>query len=119
MKNLKKIIGVFILVSMFMSAAMAENPEKNDPESPYRQMFLNEVRDLVVYPDFAIQLGIEGFVLVSFNYDENGNIKILESNSNSEMLKYYVANTLKNLDMCGHAKAVGKLYNLRFDFKLI
>jgi len=118
MKNIKKIIGVFILVSMFMSAAMAENPEKNDPESPYRQVFLNEVRDLVVYPDFAVQLGIEGFVLVSFNYDENGKIKILESNSNSEMLKYYVTNTLKNLDMCTHAKAAGKVYNLKFDFKL-
>ncbi len=118
MKTKKKILSLFIFMSIFITVAVAENPEKNDPESPYRQVFLNEVRDLVVYPDFAVQLGIEGFVIVSFNYDENGNIRILETNSNSEMLRYYVTNTLKNLDMCTHAKAAGKIYNLRFDFKL-
>ncbi|HOV10134.1 MAG TPA: hypothetical protein PLL90_00065 [Bacteroidales bacterium] len=55
-------------------------------------------------------------MLVSFNYDANGRLNILESDSNSEMLKYYVFNTLEDMDLCSHAKAAGKVHNMRFDF---
>jgi hypothetical protein len=74
---------------------------------------------LVQYPEFAKTNQVEGFVLVSFHYAENGSFSIIEVNSNSNELKSYVIQQLHNIELCTHARNPKKIYNMRFDFKLI
>jgi hypothetical protein len=79
----------------------------------------DEIRDYVEYPQFAREQKLEGFVLVSYEYDNAGALRVLEANSNSFLLKNYVIARLTSLELCSHARKPGKVFNMRFDFRLI
>jgi hypothetical protein len=119
MKSLKIIILIFLFTTLNAGISLANQhyPDNNLPS--YNQMMNAEIRSLVTYPQFAIEQKLEGFVLVSFNYNELGLLHVIEANSNSEELKNYVITKLQNLDLCSHARRPGNVYNMRFDFRLI
>lgn len=118
MKTFKLII-VLLAFNMTFFVSKAENPPSGENSSYYTTMMLNEIRALVDYPDFAREFNIEGFVLVSFTYNSNGTLNVLETNTNSEALKKHVITRLGQLEMCTYAKNPKKTYNMRFDFKLL
>lgn len=118
MKTIKIFFFIILFVG-FSKISFADNTPTSNNEPSYKDLMLNEIKELIEYPDFAKQLDIQGFVLVSFKYDSQGNLIILESNSNSELLRNYVTKRLQELQMCSHAKKPEKTYNLRFDFVLM
>mgnify|MGYP000853102379 CR=1 FL=1 len=119
MKALQIITVVFLLSVLSTGTVNANNPDPEKKVSSYTQMMIDEVRALVAFPQFAREMGLEGFVLVSFDYDALGRLHVLEANSNNVELKNYVITQLTQLDLCSHARKSGKVYNMRFDFRLI
>lgn len=118
---LNKTIKIFVVLLMILNTGISRaegvDPAKNPPE--YAEMMYDEIRELVEYPQFAQAQKLEGFVLVSYEYDNAGNLQVLEANSNSLLLKDYVIARLRSLELCTHARKPGKVYNMRFDFRLI
>ncbi len=119
-KNLIKILFFPVLVFMLNTIPLhAEGIDRLRNPPDYTQMMYDEIRSYVEYPQFAREQKLEGFVLVSYDYDNTGALRVLEANSNSSLLKDYVIARLSSLDLCSHARKPGKIYNLRFDFRLI
>jgi len=97
-------------------AVFAEGEEGITQESAFNQMFYNEISSQLYFPDEARSMGLEGFVLVSFEIGANGDIEILEMNS-SDMIFYNAAKeSLSNILLCSHAQ--GNVYNMQFNYKL-
>ena len=119
MKKIQFVIAAFLVLSV--SITLAGKPENVPAKetSPFTQMLITQIEALVQYPDFARQQNIQGFVLVSFTFDESGALVVDEANSNNEILKNYVVEKLAGLDLCSHAKKTGKYYNMRFNFTLL
>lgn len=84
--------------------------------------FPNASRDCILkqvpYPEFARKKHLEGGVAVRFQFDDNGAIHVLDANSNSPELEYYVRNKLASLQLKNCVVDVNKDYYLRFMFRL-
>ena len=119
MNTTKNISILLLLLFLNISLFATNDTENNNTETKYNAEFNKEIRSLIKFPEFAKQTNLQGFVLVQFNYDKNGNINILEINSNENVFKNYVAEKLESLKMCEHAKNTDKEYTMRFDFKLL
>lgn len=119
MKILKSILTLNLILIFSIGSLRAAGPGDIQIPVDYKLLMMDEIRELVVYPDAARELGETGFVLVSFSYDEQGNFVIRETNSSSEMLRRYVVERLGELRMCSHARKPDLVYNMRFDFKLL
>ena len=113
------VVIAFLFFFLNIGIGHASSPDPVKKASPYTQMLIQEIKSLVTYPSFAREKGLEGFVLISFDYDELGRLRVIEANSNSVELKDYVVKRLLELDLCSHARKPGKVYNMRFDFRLI
>lgn len=88
----------------------------------YAAPFPNASRECILkqipYPEFARKKQLEGGVAVRFQFDNNGNVHVLEANSNSSELEYYVRNKLASLQLKNCVVDVNKDYYLRFMFRL-
>jgi hypothetical protein len=120
MKTMKALtlLLILVLLNTRFSYADGERPEAAPPPD-YKQMLYDEIRTFVSYPAFAKEEGIEGFVLISYDYDNTGSLRVLECNTNSLMLKNYVISRLSSIDLCSYARKPGLVYSMRFDFRLI
>jgi len=74
--------------------------------------------DLMSYPHDAQKKQLEGMVLVSFHYNEDGYIEVDMVNGSSDELKDYVVDTLEDVRLTQGIVSIGKEYLARFDFKL-
>jgi hypothetical protein len=72
----------------------------------------------ISYPEFARKNQVEGVVVVTFRYNEDGYIDVVMADSNSEYLKEYVVSTLEEIRLTKGIVSIGKEYLARFDFKL-
>ena len=74
--------------------------------------------EVIHYPDFARKCKMEGSVLVTFHYNEDGYIKVDLAESKCEFLMDYIMQTLEEIRLTKGIVTVGKEYNARFDFIL-
>lgn len=74
--------------------------------------------EVIHYPEFARKCNLEGSVLVTFHYDEDGYIKVDLAESKCDFLKDYIMQTLEEIRLTKGIVTIGKEYNARFDFIL-
>ena len=73
----------------------------------------------IKYPSFAHKEKIEGFVSVCMIFNRNGDIVIKDACSNSQELKNYIAEQLRNVHFKNCCMQMERDYFLRFNFKLL
>ncbi|GEM_PF-1300211 len=71
------------------------------------------------YPEPARKENVEGSVLITFSYKENGYIEVKTAISDNEKLKDYVVETLQNIKLTQGIVDLSKEYTARFDFRLL
>ncbi len=103
----------FLLILIFVASVSFAGPRKSVTD--LRTILKNSVS----YPEFAKENNLSGFVVLSFNIDENGKINIKELNSNSIFFQLYVENKLSGIKIENPGDHKGKTYYYRFDFELI
>ena len=110
---MKSIIAVVVLifVAEFSFAGISNPKEKNDLKTV--------MKTHVVYPEFAKENNLTGFVVVAFYVDANGGITVKEINASSMYFQQYIENKLKELVLENPATYSGKTQYYRFDFQLI
>lgn len=74
--------------------------------------------EVIHYPEFARKCKMEGSVLVTFHYNDDGYIEVDLAESKCEFLKDYITQTLEEIRLTKGIVTVGKEYNARFDFIL-
>jgi hypothetical protein len=74
--------------------------------------------EVIHYPEFARKCKMEGSVLVTFHYNEDGYIKVDLAESKCDFLKDYIMQTLEEIRLTKGIVTVEKEYNARFDFIL-
>ncbi len=79
-----------------------------------REMFVG----LIHYPESARRLNMEGSVLVTFHYNEDGYIDVDTAESKCDYLKNYIIDMLEEMRLTKGIVTIGKGYNARFDFIL-
>ena len=121
MKKIAFSIIAGILIGFAPGAfAGTEGPEKkiSSGTSSLPAVFVDQIYTSVSYPEFAKEQNLEGFVLISFHYDETGAFVLNEMNANDTRLADFVLTKMKTLEMCSYAKGPGNEFNFRFDFSL-
>jgi TonB family protein len=105
---MKKLLFVSTIIMMctFMFASPAI--------PPYEVLLKNEIH----YPQFAKENHEEGTVLVNFTVDQNGKIRIQQSNSDNEVLRDYVVQKLSAL-VVPAADTTESEVNMKFIFRLL
>jgi hypothetical protein len=120
MKSIK-IISILSLL-LFLTIGLKannENGNKDKSTNNYSNSLKKEIQSLISFPEFARQNKTEGFVLVQFEYDSNGRLKVLNANSNDDLLKSYVIQKLETFQMCKHALGSSMNNTMRFDFRIL
>lgn len=107
----------FVILSLFcVSFAIGQTGKVNpDPKMQVKQA----VASKVVYPEFAVDLGIEGIVYASFNILPDGSIQVVQIESTNKELKDYVSKKLKEIKVNCNEEASTDVYNMKFRFELI
>lgn len=115
MKTIKYIFSTFLFLTIYLFATADGDMEK-DTATNYTNLFYNEISQNLYYPDKAKSEGIEGFVVVSFTITNEGSIEIFEMNSNDNLFYDSALQVLSDMKLCSHA--AGKIFNMKFDYKL-
>jgi hypothetical protein len=115
MKTIKYIFSTFLFLTFYLFATADGDTEK-DTATNYSNLFYNEISQHLHYPEKAKSEGLEGFVVVSFTIANDGSIKIFEMNSNDILFYDSAMQVLSDIKLCSHA--TGKIFNMKFDYKL-
>jgi hypothetical protein len=115
MKTNKIVISTVAIMVFFMAHSFAGPTGKDTTtkESSLIQHFINKA---ITYPDFAKSSNLEGFVLVQYQINQSGNIKVDAINGSNKQLMNYVQYQLSKLNLPlreiqnQFAKFVFKLY---------
>lgn len=116
MKTQKLIFNLLIILAL-TSSVHAEGDKNKQTDNAFTELFYNEIRGQLFYPDEAKANGIEGFVIVSFTIHPDGKIHILELNSNDPLFYQAAQKSLSEITLCSHA--AGKIYNMKFNYNLL
>ncbi len=112
-----KLIFYFLFFIVLTVHGYADGDRSNKTDNTYTELFYNEIRSQLFYPQTAKDNGIEGFVIVSFTISNEGKIQILELNSNDPLFYQAAVNSLSEITLCTHA--AGKIYNMKFSYNLL
>jgi len=115
--NTIKLVILSVFIVGFSLNSIADGEKRITENASYTMMFYNEISSQLHYPQFAKDMGIEGFVIVSFTINSSGNIEILGINSNDPILMQAAKESLSSIQLCSHAS--GKVYNMQFNYNLI
>ena len=118
----QKIISL-TLILLFLgfintSQAIGEKEVKSSSVN-HSTILIDQAKSMIKYPDFAKQNNIQGFVYVSFSYDNAGNFEVRNINTSNFELSDYVISELKNLKVCPWGKSPENEYIIRFKFQLL
>jgi hypothetical protein len=110
-----KIISVIAIMIFFtaQSFAMPMGKATLTNKATQIQQYINKA---ITYPEFAKSHGLEGFVLVQYQINQSGNIKINAINGSNQQLINYIQKQLSSLNVPlgeinnQYAKFVFKLY---------
>jgi hypothetical protein len=85
-----------------------------DPETLLRQTINSKIH----FPPSASEIQVEGVVFVEFKVKEDGKIEVLNCRSWQWQLQTYVFQTLSEIKVTPDPEFAGKVFTMRFDFKL-
>ena len=110
---LKSVLAFIVfLFTIQISMAGVKDPKK-----------LNDLKVIVkkhvVYPEYAKENNLTGFVVVAYEVDNNGKILITEINSNLYFFQEYVIGKLQELVLKNPENYQDKTQYYRFDFQLL
>jgi hypothetical protein len=111
---MKKIILLAIATMFLLTFSFAEN----NPTVENNNKVLNVITKLLQYPLSAKDNLIEGYVLLSFNVDENGIVQVNQIYSNKAELKEYVQKELNKLVIEDLVNIPDQTYEMKVVFKL-
>lgn len=118
----KKIFSI-LFIALFLSVSnLAYSIGDEDISKPpinHATILIDQAKTMITYPDFAKEQKLSGFVFLSFSYDNQGDFKVNEMNTNSLELSDYVISELENLKICPWGKSAQNEYIIRFNFKLL
>ena len=77
------------------------------------------IKETVVYPQFAIEQGLEGTVWMRLQIDQNGRVEVVKANSTNNDLLRYAVDKVENLNLAEGQYEAGQPFNLKFDFVLL
>jgi hypothetical protein len=118
MKTIKIFIQAMLLMMMSTGIGLAGNPKTTNSPSECSLSLYKEIRSVVTYPQFAKEQNIQGFVVISFNYDKQGNLKVIGINSNDNRLSDYVLNQMSKANVGSCVLNSEEVYSMRFNFLL-
>ncbi|MEI6852349.1 MAG: hypothetical protein WCL06_05880 [Bacteroidota bacterium] len=115
MKTKCKIISLIAIMIFFSAQSFASSADKTTTSNKATQVqqYINKA---ITYPEFAKSNGLQGFVLVQYNVNDSGKIKIAAINGSNQQLMSYVQKQLGSLKVPlgeirdQYAKFVFKLY---------
>ncbi len=97
MKTHKMIISAAAIMIFFMAQSFAfPTGTTSTNKSTQIQQYINKA---ITYPDFAKSNGLQGFVLVQYEINQAGNIKIDAINGSNKQLISYVQRQLSSLNV--------------------
>ncbi len=103
---------VILIFAAEISFAKTHDPEKT-----------NDLKTIItkniVYPEFAKDNRLSGFVVVAFAVDNAGKINVKEINADSDYFQQYVEAKLKDLVLADPQRYQNKTIYYRFDFHLL
>jgi hypothetical protein len=110
---LKSVMAVIVFMfTVQITMAGVRDPKKTND--------LNMImKKQVVYPAYAQENNITGFVVVAFEVDNDGKIIIEQINSNQNYFQEYVVNKLKEVVLKNPQNYQGNTHYFRFDFQLL
>lgn len=85
-----------------------------DPQSSLSQVIKNKIS----FPSIALEKQIEGVVFAEFTVTADGKIEVVNCTSLQGELQTYVFQTLSEIIIVPDAELTGKIFLMRFDFKL-
>jgi hypothetical protein len=110
----KSFVISIVLLFILNMVVFAGGEKKSKTEDPFNQMFYELIESKLFYPEHNPERMINGFVLVSFQIEEDGSILVLELNSSSEEFRNAALQTLSEISLCSHAS--GNIYNMKFEY---
>ncbi len=115
---MKTRIATIILLCVFgMTTAMANQPVPASQE--VRTSVAELVKKNMKYPDFAIDDNTQCCVVVSMIIQDDGRLKVDQSNSISPKMQKYVINTVESLKDKNLARHAGDRVLMKISFELI
>jgi hypothetical protein len=115
MKTHKMINSAVAIMIFFMAQSFASPTDKTTTTNNATQIQLY-INKAIAYPEFAKNSGLQGFVLVQYNVNDSGKIKIDAINGSNQQLMNYIQKQLSSLNVPlgeinnQYAKFVFKLY---------
>lgn len=110
---LKSVMAVIV----FMFTVQITMAGVRDPKKTHDMNIV--IKKHVVYPAFAQENNLTGFVVVAFEVDKNGKIIITQINSDQQYFMEYVKNELQKLVLKNPENYRTNTHYYRFDFKLL
>jgi len=114
---MKKLMTMAIMIILSSIVVMAENDSKNSSESTDSKVKSLVMKEMT-YPTFASEQKIEGEVYVSFEFNKDGKINVIGTNSVSPELEKYVVEKLNTIKFSAEDIEVGHAYNIKITFML-
>lgn len=101
---------------LWLNLSYSQNNSGNpDPKMQVRQAIVSKV----IYPEFAVNEGIEGTVYARFTISKDGLIQVIQVESCNEELKTYVSSKLKEIKIEVNEQVAEEVYNMKFKFELL
>lgn len=117
MKTLKILFAIMLATTLSINVSYAD-PKVNLSSSEYLAIIKPLIVDNLKYPKVSLQEKTEGFVLVEFKVDTNGNIDVLQTNASNKTLENYVISYLESKTI-SIMPAEDQILQVRFNFKII
>lgn len=102
---------IVLLLSLGLSNVKGENPMSKS--------VTKIIKKEITYPEFAKEQKLEGVVLVSFSFNEDGTININTTNESNVLLKNYVVEKLQRISIGAIPTDLKEPYQVKFEFKYI
>lgn len=96
MKTLQVLFAALLLSSFTISANASNTETKTLNSNEFSAYVQKEIGNTVQYPKTALKENIEGFVVVEYKVDANGQITVLNSDASNNELENYVKSVLEN-----------------------
>jgi hypothetical protein len=109
-----KLFGVLVIL-LFLTIIQSSNTFASGPEKKDIHSVLQEA---IAYPEPAIREGVEGPVTVEFKMNDQGLIDLKKVESSSMVLKNYVSEKMKELDLRTTDIQKYTTYRILFTFQL-
>jgi len=107
------ILTIALTLAFGTLSAMVPEPESANVKA--KQV----VKNAMVYPEFAIEQGIEGVVYMQLQVDDQGRIEVVKANSCCNELLRYAVDKIEGMKVEEGKYEPGKPFNMKFQFILL